>query len=531
LKINDGAALTITDSNTITVTNSVEVAATGLFSIENNASLVQINAVSNIGNISYKRTAYVRNLDYVYWSSPVSNMIIDNIAAPLALGALYKWNTTIYNTNGSQGDWESASGEVMSPGGGYIALAPASFSASTPSDLNATFIGVPNNGTIPTPIHRGTYIDTNYFQGINGIEITNYEDNWNLIGNPYPSPIRASQFLLDNQSKIEGNVRLWTHGTLPTNTIPNPFYASFNVNYTSNDYLTYNFTGTNCCPLAPADLFIGAGQGFFVQMKDGQAASDVVTFNNGLRNKSYPNSNFYKSKNIVADSGSLVSTNMERNRIWLDIADSNGQSNRMLFGYIEGATMDYDSLFDTYAAESDPITLFTINNNEKYIIQGRALPFNVDDQVPLGAYLSEDGNFTIAIAAVDGLFHKQNIYLYDQVLNIIHNLKTEPYHFFSNAGTINNRFKIVYTDNTLNTTNFELDSSIQFNVNAHINIKSTKYQLKEVIVYDLLGRKLKEYKNLNHKEISLHDFYRTQTTLIIKVKLETGEYINRKIIF
>jgi hypothetical protein len=458
-------------------------------------------------------------------------MIIDNITAPLALGALYKWNTTIDNTNGSQGDWESASGEVMSPGGGYIALAPASFSASTPSDLNATFIGVPNNGTIPTPIHRGNDIDTTYHQGINGIEITNYEDNWNLIGNPYPSPISASQFLFDNQSKIEGNVRLWTHGTLPTNTIPNPFYASFNVNYTSNDYLTYNFTGTNCCPLAPADMFIGSGQGFFVQMKDGLAATDFVSFNNGLRDKTYPNSNFYKTKSIATGISNPVPINIERNRIWLDISDSNGQSDRILFGYIQGATMGYDSLFDTYTEVAEPMTLFSINNNEKYIIQGRELPFSVNDQVPLGVYLSNDGNYSISIAAVDGLFRTQNIYLHDQVLNIIHNLKTEPYKFFSHTGTINNRFKIIYTDNTLNNTNFELDASIQFNANSHVNIKSTKYLMKQVIVYDLLGRKLKEYKNLNNKDMILHDFSRTYTTLIIKVKLETDEYIIKKIIF
>jgi hypothetical protein len=74
LLIRNNASLNILSSNTITVTNDVTVEASGNFQIENNASLIQIDNVSNSGNIEYKRTASVRKLDYVYWSSPVAGM-------------------------------------------------------------------------------------------------------------------------------------------------------------------------------------------------------------------------------------------------------------------------------------------------------------------------------------------------------------------------------------------------------------------------------------------------------------------------
>ncbi|MFN4026617.1 MAG: fibronectin type III domain-containing protein [Flavobacterium sp.] len=528
LLVYNGASLTINSNNAIAVTDWVNVETGGTFLINNNASLVQINNTTNTGNIIYKRNASIRKLDYVYWSSPVANYVINNIAAPLSFGAIYKWNTTVANSNGGQGNWNPASGDIMTAGKGYIASAPNSFSATTNTTFYGSFTGVPHNGPITIGISRGSDTNTAYHVGLNGTEINNYSDNWNLLGNPYPSAIRASQFLFDNNTKIMGNVRLWTHGTLPTN-ISSPFYGSFVYNYSPGDYLTYNFTGTSCCPVAGADLFIGSGQGFFVQMVDGPTASDNVTFNNNLRSTSYTNSNFYRLANSNATESYVDS--IERNRIWLDIVNSSNRSDRTLFGYIQDATMAEDNFFDCLTQNTGDLRIYSLINDKKYIIQGRSLPFDVNDEVPIGINVPTTGSYSIGLAAVDGLFDQQNIYLKDLLLNTIHDLKAAPYQFTASAGNYNDRFRVVYLTAALGNNDFDYNNEVKVMTNESLSVSSSHQIIESVIVYNVLGQELARYENVNNTGLTLSNVRKNNTTLLLKITLDNGITTFRKVIY
>ena len=529
LSIQDGATLTINSNNSLTVTDWVNVAASGTFIVNNSASLIQINDVSNTGNIIYKRDTTIRSLDYVYWSSPVANYSLSSIATPLSFWGMYKWNTTVANTNGGQGNWESAAGDSMIAGKGYIASGPSTFSSTVAATFNGSFTGVPHNGNITVPIARGSDTDTELHHGTNGSEITNYSDNWNLIGNPYPSAIRASQFLFDNSTKIMGNIKLWTHGSLPA-VIASPFYNTFIYNYSPGDYLTYNFTGTSCCPAAGADLFIGSGQGFFVQMVDGAAATDNVTFANNLRSNTYSNSTFYRLSNSNV-SNSIDVENIERNRIWLDIIDSNNSSDRTLFGYIEGATMGNDSFFDCITQNTGGTAIYSILDNDKFSIQGRALPFNINDEVPIGVNIPTSGNYSIALAAIDGLLNNQNIYLTDSLLNITHDLKASPYQFTAENGIINNRFKVVYLNNALDNPEFSNDNQVTVMIKDEVAVSSNTLQMESIVVYNILGQKLDSYFNINSNYFTLSNLRKNNAGLLLKIKLQTGETVVRKVIY
>ena len=525
LSVLNNATLTVNSLNNISVTNWIKVQTSGNFIFENSASLIQLNNDVNIGNITYKRNANIRKLDYVYWSSPVLNFNVNAISNPIVPGPIYKWNTTISNPNGGQGNWENASGNLMTKAKGYIVRGPNTFSSTTASTLYGVFTGIPNNGVITMPIERGSDVNTTFHAGLNGTEINNYSDNWNLIGNPYPSSIRGSQFLFDNNSKIEGSIKLWTHGLLPS-LINSPFYGTFLYNYNPSDYLTFNFTGTSCCPAAASDLFIGAGQGFFVQMKDGATATNNVTFNNNLRSASYSNNTFYRSNN----SNSNYVENLERHRIWLDIIDSSNYSERTLVGYIEGATMDKDNFFDANTLNIGAMNIYSMINNEKYIIQGRSLPFSSSDEVPLGINVPTVGNYTIAINALDGLFENplQEIYLEDTTLGIIHNIRQQPYNFSSSAGISENRFILRYT-NTLGTKEVFENSSANAFIKNDILLINANQNISNIQIFDLTGKLVKTYNPKNLEKQFSDNFTFAKSVYLAKIKLENGITVHSKL--
>jgi hypothetical protein len=489
----------------------------GLCTFENNSSLVQVNNVINSGNIIYKRIAQARNLDYVYWSSPVAAFNVNN----LPNNNRYIWNTTIANTNGGQGNWVSASGNMLA-GKGYIAR--ASNGSSTPIATTTIFNGVPNNGVVSTPILRGSNQRLDY-PGTNGITITRFSDNWNLVGNPYPSSINVEDFLNLN-TNIEGAVRIWTHGTLPSTSITNPFYGSYQVNYTPNDYITYNGTGTVSGP-SGFNGYIASGQGFLVNMLDGSSSFDNLIFNNSLRNKNYDNSQFYRNSSIDN------SFSNQKNRIWLDLIDSNNLAARTLIGYVTDATYSKDRLFDAVTSVSNVMHFYSIIDEDKMTIQGRTIPFDSNDTVNLGYYAPNSGNYSIGIAAVDGLFDdNQEIYLEDKLTGIIHDLRQATYAFNTIAGEINNRFVLRYNNETLANEPFNNASNISIHlIDSNLSIKSSTMNIEEINICNLLGQQIYHTNKVNKKSIQISNINSTHSTLFFKIILSNQIIIDKKIIF
>ena len=533
LLLHSNANLTLNTNQNLTITDKVVVQPNGIFTINNSASLIQINNSINSGNITYKRDSpSVRTLDYSYWSSPVAGFNVNNIVLPHSFGPIFTWNTTVANPNGYQGNWQSASGSSMIAGKGYIARAPSSapFNNTTPNILSGTFTGVPNNGTINFPISRGSDENQDLHHGLNGEQVTNYSDNFNLLGNPYPSAISASNFLIANSTKIEGNIKLWTHGSLPSISTPSPFYSSYVSNYTPSDYLTYNFTGTSCCPAAAPDLYIGAGQGFFVQMKDGPQSIGLqsVSFENSLRSANYNNSVFFRTQNNTTSSANDVSS-MERNRIWLDLTDPNNQTDRTLVGYVENATTQRDSFFDSITENSGGTLIYSLIEDTKLNIQGRSLPFDINDEVPIGVNITNSGNYTLGIAAVDGLFSNQNIYLKDALLNFTHDIKATPYNFNSQIGEINNRFKLVYKNSALDIVDHLNNYTTAFISNNIIKIQSEAF-IEEISVYDITGKLVNTFLLEGNKNQFSSNFNYANGVYIAKITLANKIVVNKKLI-
>ena len=515
LTVLSGGFLTINGTNSLSITDFVNVNATGRFLINDDASLIQTNSVANTGNIEYERNTNIRMLDYVYWSSPVSNFPSSSVSPGTPTNVIWKWNTTHNGTD--YGIWVNGN-ENMVTGKGYIIRGPSSYTA-TPSSYLATFIGVPNNGNLSTAITRGTR--TSSYPSPGGTA-TAEDDNWNLLGNPYPSAIDANSFLSAN-TNIDGNIRLWTHGQPISNANADPFYGDYVYNYSVNDYISYNSLGST----PPGFLGkIGAGQAFFIQMNHSSPTPSAVVFNNNMRNSSYSNSQFYRTTSTDTDD--------DKSRIWLNISNSNNATSTTLVGYANGATYARDRMFDAFYKPSNIMEIYSYIEDKAMIINGRPLPFDENDMIPIGITTPVAGTYSIGILDADGLFENPNqmIYLKDNYLETIHDLRLSPYTFTSESGNCGNRFILRYTNGTLNNTNYEfLNNSVTVVSNQSIEVLSVTEKIDNIIVYDLLGRKLAEYKNVNSNSFTIKNLIKNNTTLMLEIKTEKGNKVNRKIIY
>lgn len=509
------AVITVPANKTLVVQKNISIASTANIVVENDGSLIQVDDnASTIGNITFKRnTTPLKQYDYTYWSSPLAGQTLSILGAP---SFFYSFNPTINN-------WVYEVGTTtMAAAKGYIARVPNNLNFSTPQVVATTFNGTPNNGVINTPI-------------IKMDDVT-----YNLIGNPYPSAIDIDAFLLDsaNSNIVNGTIYMWTHNTAISNSIPgNQVY-----NYTRDDYAKYNLTGgvkTASGALSGGVTPTGkiaAGQGFFIEANSALAnGSYQATFKNYMRVASNNNQFFKFTTNLLnsnTNQAEVLQNTVEKNRVWLNISNTDGAYDETLVGYITGATNDLDNLYDGKTIMGgNVVSLYSKLNTTDLAIQGKALPFDENDVIPLGIKTTISGNFTIALDNFDGLFENQNVYLFDKTNQTYYDLKAQSYTFnIATSGTYNDRFELRYTNGALANNAFGLeDNGIQIiRKDKHVAVKSTS-TIHKIEVVDLLGKSMYSKSKINANEFNTSDLNISSQIVIVKVTLENDVTISRKV--
>ena len=521
-QVNSGAVV-IKSGHTLSLANELTVSG-GSLKFEDNASLIQTNTVItiNTGNITYERLTptIIDNFDYTYWSSPVSPQKLIDVSPNTSLDKFYSFNLTV-------NDWQQENPNInMTPGVGYIIRGPQTYAAPAPPSLyQASFKGVPNNGVFSVVI-PSTPI---------GSEASA------LLGNPYPSAIDADLFLKANMATaLEGTLYFWTHNTnigVGTTNLGSGAYA-----YTSDDYATYNLTGGAATGIGTAATGvnnsvpngkIASGQAFFAGVNPG---GGTVTFNNNMRlsitGTVLDNSQFFK----LSDTKSKTTETIEKDRVWLNLFNSQGAFKQTLVGYITGATDEYDNGYDGETFDGNEfVDFYSVNQDKNLVIQGRALPFDETDEVPLGYKTTVVGDFTIAIAQTDGSLATQEIFLEDKITKSIKNLKVGHYTFSSEAGTFNDRFvlRFINANKTLGNSNFETlnNTVLVSNKNKQIKINSSVEIIDKVQIYDLLGRSIYQKMNINTSEFLISNLVSNHEVLLVKIKLQNGHTVTKKIVY
>lgn len=464
ITVNTGGSVIVTTGKTLRVANEVNNATNDAtkFIVESGASLIQNNAAVNVGPITVKRNSYPLYLqDYTLWASPVANQNLRNFSPNTLYNRFYSYDTTI----APNGNWvqEIATTADMNTktfglAKGYLIRMPNNWTAfsnlQTPGTVYpGVFVGVPNSGTI-------TYT------------LSNANTGYNLVGNPYPSPISVASFRAANPG-IGGTFYFYRkrnaavgsgYGTLSQ--------AGFAGNVSVNNF-----------------GLIEVGQGFFVKAN----GVSTLNFTNGMRAEASANAVFLRSSS--AANTALTNDNpVEMNRFWLNLVKDNEQVGQALIGYIEGTTLGVDEDFDAKYFNDSALALTSIINNQEYIIQARPVPFVATDVVPLGFKTDVAGTYTFALGNKEGLFADatQNpIYLKDNTTNTLHHLNSGAYTFNSAAGVFNTRFEIWYEDNTLGNPSFGVDHNVNvYKQNKTIVVDAGTTRLEKIEIWDTLGRLL-----------------------------------------
>jgi hypothetical protein len=496
LTVNNSAVATIPTGNNVTVTGAVTVTAPATLTFSNNANLIQdaattVNANSGAITVIRDSNALYR-LDYTLCSSPVDSQYLLAFSPLTNATRFYTYNpsTNLYNTvvSPSTTPFAAANGYLIRMpnedpsnlgGGSAYALGTATLT------YDGAFTGLPNNGDV----------------SVTGLTSNTY----NAVGNPYPSTISADAFI--NGNSTDGTLYFWRKTNAGTGTA----------------YATYNLVGTTVTAAASGngsgvpDGTVAVGQGFIV--KTGVAAT-TLDFTNAMRttNNSAP---FFKTRNTV-----------ERNRVWVNLTNTTGVFSQMLVAYMTDATQGVDAGIDGKYINDSAIALNSFLNNEEFVIQGRSLPFDGSDVVPLAFKTDLAGEYTIAIDHVDGLFSEsQAVFLKDNSTGIETDLKAGAYAFTAAAGVDNARFSLKYQKTLgINASVFNDNSVAVYKNKGTMHIKSSGSTIDNVKIYDISGRLIFEKSKVNANDTTIESSKLGNQVLIFEITSENQIKVSKKLV-
>ncbi|WP_225035070.1 T9SS type A sorting domain-containing protein [Winogradskyella sp. SM1960] len=433
--VNPGAAITVDDIATLTVSNGLVLESTS----SSFSSLILDGDIS--GTITYERYANAYNN-----GAGGGN---DLIAPPLSGQTWPNFLTTGSNStdlldNGATAPTTYAFAPFDKSASAYVNYTDATtatlnsglgYRVATDSGANLTFTGSAADTDVTIAIENSG---------------SSYA-SWNLIGNPYPSYLDMEAFLEYATAPEQRNIDLMESGS-----------GIYGYDGTSNGWTTYTLANASGILIAP-------GQGFFVAS---DAASADLYFTTEMRTTG-SSDDFISGRNATNELTYLKLKASTANQSYnTDFYFNTNSSSGLDLGYdakIWGGTAPSFALYSHLVEDNTglPIALQSLNTTDLSEVS-----------IPLGVHANQGEQLTFSIAE-STLENNVNVYLDDTEANTSTLLNSEDYVLTPNSdlsGT--GRFYLRTTETTLSTIDNHFD---------HLNIYSNKADKTIVIAGQLLA--------------------------------------------
>ncbi|SDF68010.1 hypothetical protein [Chitinophaga filiformis] len=408
--------LTANNSSGVTLSGALNVSGvlkvtTGTFAAGNNLTLLSTATRTALidgsgsgtvtGNVTIQRYRPT-GFGYVYLSSPFQSATVNEFSDDINLSATFP-TFYYYVENRTSSGWTSytATSGALTPMVGYAGNLGTS---TSPVTLDMT--GVVNNGTIVSP----TLTNNN----------RPYTLGFNLVGNPYPSPVDWDASGGWTRSNVDNAVYYFNAGV--TNQYTGT-YSSY-INGVSSDGIATNI--------------IPAMQGFFVHVTNGSfPVSGSLTVNNTARvNNLTPN--FHRERPLTEP---LL-------RLGAGFTDEGHHSDAAVIYFGSTASRDFEQETDALKLlNTDPTvpSLYVLAGSQRLSIA--SWPDNVDstETIPLGLTTEQDGYVSFTMPLIERIPAGWHFYLYDKEAAITHDLHTTtPYRLLLRKGIYDKRFFLVF---------------------------------------------------------------------------------------
>ncbi|WP_226063989.1 T9SS type A sorting domain-containing protein [Kaistella polysaccharea] len=499
--VNNAGFLNVTPNSYLKVNNNITNTAPTEpgFNIQNDGNLIQVldtGTYTGTGKFIVYRDSRMSKNNYTYWSSPVKAQKLVDFSPNTATSRFYQYitSTDLFATVGNATNFKL--------GKGYAIMAPSTYTEK--QTFTGIFKGAAHTGTITS--------DENLSAAGNG---------YNLVGNPYPSNIDFDLLYSQNDDRIYHTAYFWTNVDPYRKGTTNGDTA-----YAGNGYAIYNGTG-GVAATSPATSpvpgpgmtspvptkFIKLGQGFIVKAK----VALPLKFSNSIRVET--DTYFFNMSKMAS-----------KDRFWLKLTTPAENVNTILIGYVPEATNGFEWDYDSplFAVGSD--SFYSILDDEKLGIQGRAYPLDTQDVVMLGTKHFETGKYTISLSEKEGIFAgEQSIYLKDKDAKTLTDLSKGDYTFTAAAGEYTNRFEIVYLTTTMGVGNDVKKGVEVYRDGSDFVMRSSAKNITTYELYDMSGRMIMNQKT-NAKEIRFGADQLLKGAYILNAQLDGGERVVRKII-
>jgi len=428
----NGAGKTLTLSGNVNISQMLDLQAGDLAAGGNltllatptqQAMLIQGAGTTITGNVNVQR--YLRansgttGLGYRFLSSPVTSATFNEISelSPVVNAAFNTSATpgrvtpfpTVYSYDATKAG-DPAKTFTTSPfpefDKGWVSptslsdamLVGRGYTVNTSANQVVSITGTLNNGNIAVPIVTGNAASLGY----------------NLVGNPYPSPIRWSA------------VRALSTG------VNDAIYQNMATGQYTGSWASFvGGIGTN-----GATDSIAIMQGFFVVAN----AAGNINFNNTVRATNYSNPNSFRTENGVNHKG----------LVRLAMTNSANKTDETVVYFRDEATETFDSQYDAYKFQLNGgnfSNIYTTDNKaEKATLYAiNALPTLTDDLVvPVTLQAWTDGEQRIALTEKVNFSREVKVFLKDKTTNTLHDFAKGAYVANLSKGVTAGRYELVF---------------------------------------------------------------------------------------